>query len=152
MTAVIRYKAPYTVQAHEIFILLFALGHDISLRCVLGLPTLLSIGVAIILLSRENSYTELNRKFPLTLDPPNKCLPDGTTLNKYSPLIQPEVSTNITSTTSLFQYTYSDGTPNPLRKDIPSEKIVVKEHFLITVFPVRFLLFIHIHHIKIFSN
>ena len=29
------------------FILSFALGHDVSLRCVTGFPTLLSIGAAI---------------------------------------------------------------------------------------------------------
>ena len=43
MTAAIRYKTPYIVKGRGPFILSFALGDDISLRCVLGLPTLLSI-------------------------------------------------------------------------------------------------------------
>ena len=47
MTVVIHYKTPYIVQDRGPFILSFALGYDSSLRCVLGLSTLLSIGVAI---------------------------------------------------------------------------------------------------------
>ena len=100
MTAAIQYKTPYIVQGCGLFILSFVLGYDVSLHYVLGLPTLLSIGVAINLLSGERSCSELNRKFPLTLDPPGKGLPGGTTFNKYSPFILPGVSTNITSTTS----------------------------------------------------
>ena len=38
MTVVIWYKSPYIVQGRRIFILSFALGHDASLHCVLGLP------------------------------------------------------------------------------------------------------------------
>ena len=44
IAAVIRYKTHYIVQRFEPFILSFALGHSVNLRCVLGLPTLLSIG------------------------------------------------------------------------------------------------------------
>ena len=35
MTAVIRYKTHYIVQSRGPFILSFALGHNVSLRCVL---------------------------------------------------------------------------------------------------------------------
>ena len=51
MTAVVRYQKPYIVKGRGPFILSFALGDDISLRCVLGLHTLLSIGAANNLLS-----------------------------------------------------------------------------------------------------
>ena len=97
---------------------------------IMGLHTLLSIGAAINLLYGERSCSELNRKFPLTLDPPNKDLPGGTTLNKYSPFTLPSVSTNITSTTSLLQYISFDDASNLLWKSISSDNIVVKDHFL----------------------
>ena len=41
MTADIRYYTPYVVNDTDPLILSFALGDDISLRSVLGLPTLL---------------------------------------------------------------------------------------------------------------
>ena len=47
MTAVIRYKTPYTVNGKDPFILSFALGNDVSLHCVFGLPTLLAMGASI---------------------------------------------------------------------------------------------------------
>lgn len=53
MTVVVQHKTPYVVQGRGSFILSYALGHDVSLRCVLGLPTLLSIVMAIYLLSDE---------------------------------------------------------------------------------------------------
>ena len=65
MTIVIRYKTPYSIQWYGPFILSFTLGHDVNLRCVLGLPTLLSIRTAITLLSSEISCTKINRKFHL---------------------------------------------------------------------------------------
>jgi len=102
------------VQARGLFILSFALVHDVSLCYVLGLSTLLSVEVAINLISQELSCMELDRKIPLTLDLPSKGLPNGTTLNKYSPFISPCVLINITSNASLLRYTSLDCTPIPL--------------------------------------
>ena len=48
MTAVIRYKPPYIVEGCSIFIVSFALKYNVSLRCVLKLPTLLVIEGVII--------------------------------------------------------------------------------------------------------
>ena len=135
MTAFIRYITPYIVKGHGPFILLFALEHDIRLRCVLGLPTLLSIGADIYLLSGELMCTELDRTFPLTLHPPGTGLPAGATLNRYSSSIPPSVLTNITSTTSLVQYTSSDGF-------ILSDYIFVKDQFFYSV--SRELSFVHL--------
>ena len=101
MTAVINYRTPYIVQVRDSFILSFDLGHDVSLRCVPVLPTLLFIELTISLLSWKLLCTEFNRKFPLTLDSFGKGLPDGTILNKYSPSIPPGFSINITSFASL---------------------------------------------------
>ena len=64
-TAVIRYKTPYIVEGCGPYILSFALEHDVNLRCVLGLPTFLSIGAAFNLLSWERYCTKINRNFPL---------------------------------------------------------------------------------------
>ena len=65
MTAVIRYKKPYIVNGKALSILSFALGKDVSLRCVLGLPILFAMCASIGLTSGLLSYTELNRKFLL---------------------------------------------------------------------------------------
>ena len=70
MTAVIRYKTPYVVDGKGSFILSFALGNDVSLRSVLGLPTLLAMGADINLVKGLLSCIELNRDFPLDLQPP----------------------------------------------------------------------------------
>ena len=70
MTAVIRYKTPYVVDGKGSFILSFALGNDVSLRSVLGLPTLLAMGADINLVKDLLSCIELNRDFPLDLQPP----------------------------------------------------------------------------------
>ena len=77
MTVVIRYKTPYIVTGKGPFILSFALRNDISLRCVLGVPTLLARGAYIGLVSGLLSCTELNREFPLDLQPQGKGLPEG---------------------------------------------------------------------------
>ena len=138
MTAVIRNKAPYIVKCRGPFILSFVLGHDVSLRCVLGLPTLLFIRTAINLLSGELAYTELDRTFPLTLDPPGKGLPDDAALNRCSSSIPPDVPINTISTTSLLQCTSSDGSLNPSWRDTPLDNIVVKDHFFKWCFPWTF--------------
>ena len=53
MTAAIRYKTHNIVKGRRPFILSFTLKHDVSVRCVLELPTLSSIRSAIDLHSGE---------------------------------------------------------------------------------------------------
>ena len=71
MTAVIRYRTPYLVNKRDPLFISFALGNDVSLRCVLGLPTLLVIGGSINLVKgeivcSEIICSEINRTFPLS--------------------------------------------------------------------------------------
>ena len=47
MTAIIRYHTPYLVNNKDPLILSFALGNDMSLRSLIGLPILLSMDVTI---------------------------------------------------------------------------------------------------------
>ena len=47
MTAIIRYKTLYVMNDKDPFVLSFVLGTDVSLSCVLGLPTLLLRSVII---------------------------------------------------------------------------------------------------------
>ena len=100
MNVVIRYKTLCIVKGRGPFILSFSIGHNVSLHCVLILPTLFSIGEVINFLSRERSCTKLNRTNP-TIDLPGKGLIDDDTLNRYSYFIPSSVTTNITSTNSL---------------------------------------------------
>ena len=81
MTAIIRYKKPYTVAGKGPFLTSFALGNDVSLRSVFGLPTLLVMGADINLVKGLLSCIGLNRNFPLELQPPGKSLPKGASLN-----------------------------------------------------------------------
>ena len=123
MTAVIRYKKPYIVNGKALSILSFALGKDVSLRCVLGLPILLAMCASIGLTSGLLSYTGLNRKFPLDLQPPGKGLPEGTTVNHYTNTISHSVSNNI------LQHTSSNGDCHTTCHSTPSDHIHVTDHF-----------------------
>ena len=75
MTAVIRYRTPYFINNRDPLFIYFALGNDVSLRCVLGLPTCLALGGLINLVKGEFICSEIGRTIPLTLDPPDKGLP-----------------------------------------------------------------------------
>ena len=123
ITAVIRYKTPYIVNGKGPFILSFALGNDVSLRCVLVLPTLLAMGASIGLASGLLSCIELNREFPLDLQPPGKGLPEGATLNHYTNAIPHSVSNNI------LQHTSADGDCHTTCHSTPSDHIHVTDHF-----------------------
>ena len=41
----IRYRTSYLINKRDPLIIYFALGNDVSLRCIIGLPTLLILGV-----------------------------------------------------------------------------------------------------------
>ena len=64
MTAGIRYKTPYTVAGKGPFILYFALGNDVSLRSVFGLPTLLVMDADIKLVKGLLSCVGIKARFP----------------------------------------------------------------------------------------
>ena len=111
MTAVIRYKTPYIIAGKGPFILSFALRKDVSLRSVLSLPTLLAMGADINLVKGLLLCIELNRDFPLELQPPNKGLPDGASLNHYSPTVPVSIFSNLSNANLLLHHTSSEGIP-----------------------------------------
>ena len=123
MTTVIHYKTPYIMTGKGLFILSFALGNDVSLGCVFGLPTLLAMGISIGLASGLLSCTELNREFPLDLQPSGKGLPEGATLNHYTNTISHTVSTN------LLHHTSADSNSHPTCLSAPSDNMHVTDHF-----------------------
>ena len=84
MTAVIRYKAPYLINNPDPLILSFALGTDVALRSVLGIPCLLAMGAVVDLVNGELDCKELNSVFPLQFDPPGKGLSVGATYHSFS--------------------------------------------------------------------
>ena len=130
MTTIIRYIAPYTVAGKEYFVLSFALGNDVSLRSVLGLPTLLGIGADVNFVKALLSCIEVNRSFPLELQPPGKGLPECASFNHYSPTIPSIAPTNLTHTNSLLYYTSVGGISQPVCLNTPSDNILVTDHFL----------------------
>ena len=129
ITDVIRYKIPFTLTSKGHFILSLALGSDVSLRSVLGLPILLAMGADINLVKDLLSFLELNRSFPLELQPPDKGLPEGASLNHYSPTVLTAVPTNLTHTNSLLHHTSAEGIPQHESSRTPSDNILVTYHF-----------------------
>ena len=136
MTAVIRYRTPYLVNNQDSLFVSFALGDDISLRCVVGLPTLLALGGLIDLVKGIFFCSESNGIFPLTLDMPGKGLPDGVVFYYSAPTINVGVSTNIRPDPSLLHYTSAEGRALPSSVTIYSEHIIVHDKFFRGNFPV----------------
>ena len=95
MTAVIRYETPCLIHNTDPFILSFALGTDVALRSVLGIPCLLFMGVVVDLENGQLDCKELNSMFPLHLDPPGKYLPDGSSYDSFSNTVPADIPTNV---------------------------------------------------------
>ena len=129
MTAVIRYHTPYLVNKRDPLSLSFALGNDVSLRCVLGLPTLFAIEGSINLVKGEISCSDIDRVFALSLEPPGKGLPDGVVFDNSTPTIPEGVSTNIKPNPSLLHFTSAEGyvVTNPFPSC--SANIIVRDSF-----------------------
>ena len=109
MTAVIRYRTPYLTNNRDSFLNYFDFGNDFSLRRVIRLPTLLSLGDLIDLGEGIFVCSELNRTFTLTLDMPGKKLPDGVVFDSSNSTIPQGLATNIHSGPSLLHYTSVEG-------------------------------------------
>ena len=128
MTAVIRYKTPYLIHNSDPLILSFALGTDVALRSVLGIPCLLAMGAVVDLVNGHLDCKELNSVFPLQLDPPGKGLPDGASLDSFSNAVPAGIPTNVLSQNySEIQYTASNGTIAPVSESTYSSNIVVND-------------------------
>ena len=117
MTAVIRYRTPYFIKKRDPLFIYFALSNDISLRCVLGLPTLLAI------------CSDIGRTFLLTLNPPDKGLPEGIVFDNIIPIIPHGVSTNIKPNPSLLHYTSTEGRAIHHSAPTYSDNIIVHDNF-----------------------
>ena len=108
-------------------ILTVELGNDFSLRCVLRLPPMLSMGTTINLPLSELICSELNFTFLLLLDPPGKGLPDGVSLSASNQCVPPGVTSNLTLPvhyTAMDDFAHSN--PNHAT---PSDKIMVQDRF-----------------------
>ena len=60
ITAVIRYRTPYLINKRDPLFIYFALGNDVSLRCVLGLSTLLALGGVVNLKTMAFNCSKIN--------------------------------------------------------------------------------------------
>ena len=95
MTVVIRYRTQYLVNDRDSLFFSFAPSNDVSLHCVIGLPLLLSLGGLIDLVKGMYVCSELNRTFPLTLDPSDKESSDGVVFDNITSTIPVRVSANV---------------------------------------------------------
>ena len=111
----------------DTLILSFALGNDISLRCVMGLHTLLYMDATLNLPLGKLVYSEFNLSYPLLLEPVGKGLPDGVSLPASNLCVLPGVPSNLTP---LVHYTtmdeFSHLTPNHATH---SDNIIVHSRF-----------------------
>ena len=77
------------------------------------------------------SCIELNRDFPLELQPHGKGLPEGTSLNHYSPTIPVSIPSNLSHVNSLLHHTSAEVFPQPDSSHTPSDNILVTDPFFI---------------------
>ena len=117
MTALIRYKTPYTMSGKGSFVLSFDFINDVSLPSVLGL-THFSDMCYYRFRFQLLPCVELNRKFTLELYPLDKCLADDCSLTHYSPTIPPSFSTKTTSNDFMLYYTSAEDSPHYLCQNI----------------------------------
>ena len=95
---------------------MFTLGDDISLRSVLNLPTFLSMGTIIDIQRDTLSSSGLNLPSNLILDPLDKRLQHGVSLDDTNHFIPSAVSSNLSS---LIQYTAMDDIPSSVYDSTP---------------------------------
>ena len=128
MTAVIRYKTSYLINNTDPFILSFALGTDVALRSILGIPCLLVMDTVVDLVNGQLVCKELNSVFPLPLDPPGKVFPEGATYDSFSNAVPDGIPTDVLiNVCSTLQYTASNGTITPVSQATYSNNIVVND-------------------------
>ena len=96
---------------------------------MLGLPTLLSLGVFINLVKGEFICLEIGRTFPLTLDPTGKRIHEGIVFDDITPIIPQGVSTNIKPNPSLLHYTSAEGLAVHYSAPTYSDNIIVHDNF-----------------------
>ena len=61
MNLVIRYRTPYLINNTSLLIISFALGNDVVLRSILGIPCLLVMSVVVDLVQGQVVCSELNQ-------------------------------------------------------------------------------------------
>ena len=128
MTAVIRYKTPYLINNTDLIIVSFALGTDVALRSVLGIPCLLVMGAVVDLVNGQFVCKELNSAFPLQIDPPGKDFPEGAIYDSFSNPVPDDISKQLlTKECSALHYTVSNGTIDPVSQATYSSNIVVND-------------------------
>ena len=95
MATIIRYHKLYLINKRNSSLIYFNLGNDVSLRCVLGLPTLQVFDNNIYLLTGDLSCFATNKHFTLILDLQGKDLPEVVVFDNTTYTIPLEVSYNI---------------------------------------------------------
>ena len=133
MTAVIRYRIPYLVNNQDPLFVSFALGNNVSLHCVIGLPALLTLGGLIDLTKGTFVCSEINRTFSLTLDPPGKGSPDEVVFDNSTPTIPVGVSTDVRLDPSFLHYTSAEGRTLPSSTTNYSEHVIVHDKLFPTI-------------------
>ena len=129
ITVIILYKTPYLINKCDPLFVYSTLVNDVSFCCVLGLSMLLAFGGQINLVKGELICSEINRKLPLTLDPPGKGLPEGIVFDNSTPIIPQGVSTNVKPNPSLLHYTSVEGNSFQYSSPTYLDNIVVHDIF-----------------------
>ena len=129
MIAIIKCKTPYFLNKRNHLFISFALRNDVSFRCLLWWPTLLVLGEFIHLVKGKFICSEINRVFPLTLDPLVKGLSESIVFDNSTPIIPQGLYNNVKANPSLCHYTFDEG--HDFHHSLPtySDNIIVHDKF-----------------------
>ena len=110
MTTVIRYQAPYLINNTSSLIFPFIFGDDTTIRSIIGIHCLLTMGTIVNLVKDQLVRSEFNQVYMLQFDSPGKGLLDSVTYASSFANIPGGIFSNVTPLFSLIQCTASDGT------------------------------------------
>ena len=129
MTTVIRYRTVYLINNISSLILSFALGDNVALRNVFGIPCLLAMGAVVDLVQGHLKCSELNQDFNLQLDSLGKGLPDGTNFDTSFTTVSDSVPSNDLPLSSFLQYTSSNDSTTPIYQQDYSNHLIVTDDY-----------------------
>ena len=119
---------PYLIHNTDSFIISFALGTNVTLRSIHGIPCLLAMGTVVDLVNDRLDCKKLNSVFSLQLDQPGKDLPDKASYYYFSNVVLDGIPKDVLrKECSTLQYTASNVIIAPVSESTYSSNIVVND-------------------------
>ena len=90
MTAVVRYWTQYNTADGKPVVLSFALGDDVNVNTIIGLPTLKAWNADILLSTNQVAAWNISTRFPVQYESSDPGLPTNTVFNPETDFIRPK--------------------------------------------------------------